>query len=183
MPRIKWWRRDRRVLWRFDISFVVDMNYLLNKQLSYRGLKTPWDSCNVIYTQLTFWCHCCVFICGFELNYMQLPHCIKEVAWFHNAGEEETLKNYANSLQWRHNGRDGVSNHQAHHCSLNRLFRRRSEKTSKLRVTGLCAGNSPATGEFPAQRARNADMFPFDDVILWQEMTLSPLGYNTHIHK
>ena len=31
-------------------------------------------------------------------------------------------------------------------------------KTSKLRVTtGLCAGNSPATGEFPAQMANNAE--------------------------
>ena len=27
------------------------------------------------------------------------------------------------------------------------------KKTSKLRVTGLCEGNSPVTGEFPAQRA------------------------------
>ena len=34
----------------------------------------------------------------------------------------------------------------------NGLFRRRSKKTSKLRVTGLCEGNSPVTGEFPAQR-------------------------------
>ena len=30
-------------------------------------------------------------------------------------------------------------------------------KTSKLRVTGLCEGNSPVTGEFPAQRASNAE--------------------------
>ena len=41
-------------------------------------------------------------------------------------------------------------------CLLNGLFRRRSKKTSKLRVTGLCAGNSPGTGEFPAQTASNA---------------------------
>ena len=34
------------------------------------------------------------------------------------------------SLQWRHNGRDGVSDHQPHHCLLNRLFMRRSKKTS-----------------------------------------------------
>ena len=27
----------------------------------------------------------------------------------------------------------------------------------KLRVTGLCAGNSPVTGEFPAQRTSNAE--------------------------
>ena len=60
-------------------------------------------------------------------------------------------------LQWRYNGRDGVSNHQAHHCLLNRLLRRRSKKASKLRVIGLCAGNSSVTGKFPAQMAINAD--------------------------
>ena len=35
--------------------------------------------------------------------------------------------------------------------------RRRSKKTSKLRVTGLCAGNSSVTGEFLAQRVSNAE--------------------------
>ena len=61
------------------------------------------------------------------------------------------------SLQWRHNGRDCVSNHQPHDCLLNHLFRRRSKKTSKLRVSALCAGNSPVTGEFPAQMVSNAE--------------------------
>ena len=61
------------------------------------------------------------------------------------------------SLPWRHNGRDIVSNHQPHDCLLNGLFRRRSKKISRLRVTGLCAGNSPGTGEFPAQLANNAE--------------------------
>ena len=61
------------------------------------------------------------------------------------------------SLRWRHNGRDSVFNHQPHGCLLNRLFRRRSKKTSKLRITGLCAGNSPVVGEFPSQRASNAE--------------------------
>ena len=60
-------------------------------------------------------------------------------------------------LQWRHNERDGASNHPPHQCLLNRLFRRRLKKTSKLRVTGLCAGNSPVTGEFPPQMASNAE--------------------------
>ena len=59
------------------------------------------------------------------------------------------------SLQRRHNGHNGVSNHQPHDCLINRLFRRISKKTSKLRVTGLCEGNSPQTGELPAQRASN----------------------------
>ena len=61
------------------------------------------------------------------------------------------------SLRWRHNGQDGVLNHQPHHCLLNRLFGCRSKKTSKLRVTGLCAGNSPGTGEFPTQMPSNAE--------------------------
>ena len=61
------------------------------------------------------------------------------------------------SLQWRHNELAGVSNHQPRDCLLNRLFRRRSKKTLKPRVTGLCAGNSPVAGEFPAQRASNAE--------------------------
>ena len=67
------------------------------------------------------------------------------------------LEFLTSTLQWRHNGRDGVSNHQPHDCLLNRLFRCRSKKTSKLRATGLCPGNSPVTGEFPAQMASNAE--------------------------
>ena len=63
----------------------------------------------------------------------------------------------AESLQWRHNAHDGDSTHQPHDCLLIRLFRRKSKKTSNLRVIGLCAGNSPVTGEFPAQRASNAE--------------------------
>ena len=71
------------------------------------------------------------------------------------------------SLQWRHNGRDSISNHQPHHCLLNGLFRRRSKKTSKLRVTGLCAVNSPGTGEFAHKWPVTRKMFPFDDVIMF----------------
>ena len=50
-----------------------------------------------------------------------------------------------------------TSNHQPHDCLLNRLFRCKSKKISKLRVTGLCAGNSPGTGEFPTQMDSNAE--------------------------
>ena len=77
-------------------------------------------------------------------------------------------------LRWRHNERDSVSNHQPYDCLPNRLFRRRWKKTSKLRVTGLCAGNSPGTGEFPAQMASNAEMFPFDDVIMTKGTQKAP---------
>ena len=71
-------------------------------------------------------------------------------------------------LLWRHNGRDCVSN-QPRDCLLNRLFRRRSKQTSKLCVTGLCAGNSPGTGEFTAQMASNAENVS----IWWRHHALS----------
>ena len=61
------------------------------------------------------------------------------------------------SLQWRHSERDGVSNHRHLDGLPNRLFRRKAKKTSKLRVAGLCEGNSPVTGDFPAQRASDAE--------------------------
>ena len=61
------------------------------------------------------------------------------------------------ALQWHHNRRDSVSNHPPHDCLLNRLLRHRSKKTSKLRATGLCVGNSPVTIEFPAQMVSNAE--------------------------
>ena len=84
-----------------------------------------------------------------------------------------------NPLRWRHNERDGVSNHQPHDCLLNRLFRGRSKKTSKLRVTGLCVGNSPVTGEFPAQRASNAENVS----IWWRHHAYSALHkYPTEHH-
>ena len=64
---------------------------------------------------------------------------------------------YWYSLQCCHNERYGVSNHQRLYCLLNRFFRCKSNKTSKFRVTGLCAGNSPVRGKFPAERASNAE--------------------------
>ena len=69
-------------------------------------------------------------------------------------------------LRWRYNERDSVSNHQPHDCLLNRLFRHRSKKTSKLHVTGLCVGNSPGTVNSPHKWPVTRKMFPFDDVIM-----------------
>ena len=91
-----------------------------------------------------------------------------KVVWDHACSESWNVTNIicTVTLQWRHDERDGVPNHQRPDCIPNRLFRRRSEKTPKRRVTSLCEGNSPMTGEFPAQRASNAEMFPFDDVIM-----------------
>ena len=115
-------------------------------------------------------------ICGRHIQlYAYLSKKYRPWHYFHNGTENEksvntipgdkTFTNVATNtnafwqctLQWRHNRHDSVSNHQPHDCLLTRLFRRRSKKTSKLRVTGLCAGNSPGNGEFPAQMASNAE--------------------------
>ena len=72
------------------------------------------------------------------------------MGWGHSKSIESHLRHQCllifnqlgtySTLRWRHNGHDGVSNHQPHHCLLNRLFGCRSKKTSKLRVTGLVRG-------------------------------------------
>ena len=70
------------------------------------------------------------------------------------------------TLHWRHNDHDGASNHQPHGSLLNRFFGRWSKKTSKLRVTGLCAGKSPWPVNSPHKGPVTRKMFPFDDVIM-----------------
>ena len=82
------------------------------------------------------------------------------------------------TLQWRHNGPHGVSNHQPHYCLLNPLFRRRSKKISELCVTGLFAGNSPVTTEFPHKWPVTRKMFTFDDSIMKCVRPLAPLQKN-----
>ena len=67
------------------------------------------------------------------------------------------LQTWDMTLQWRHDEREGVSNYRRLGCLINRLFKRRLKKTWKTRFTGLCEGNSSVTGEFPAQRASNAE--------------------------
>ena len=70
------------------------------------------------------------------------------------------------SLQWCHNGCDGVSNHQPHDCLLNRLFRRRLKKHQSSASLTFMRGihrwpmNSPH--KWPVTRK----MFSFDDVIM-----------------
>ena len=79
---------------------------------------------------------------------------------------------YHPSLLWRHHGHNGVSNHhhQSRDCLFNRLFRRRSRKTSNLRITGLCMGN-------PGSRK----MFPFDDVIVrFRKTFMLKLEFSPH---
>ena len=77
-----------------------------------------------------------------------------------------STKKSSMTLLWRHNGRDCASYHQSNDCSLNRSFRRRSKKISKLRVTGLCAGIHRSPVNSPNKRPVTRKMLLFDDVIM-----------------
>ena len=127
--------------------------------------------CNLSYSHEII---CVVYIsCSFSMvNYLS------RVLWIINSNNvkyfDSMPRSMLSALQWRHNGHDSVSNHQPHDCLLNRLFRRRSKKISKLRVTGFCAGNSPETGEFPAQMASNAECVS----IWWRHHGLSLRRYS-----
>ena len=54
------------------------------------------------------------------------------------------------------------------------VYSGRSTKTSKLRVTGLCAGNLPVTGEFPAQRASNAENLMTSSLLIPRKIQQHP---------
>ena len=71
-------------------------------------------------------------------------------------------------LQWCHNEHDGVSNCWRPNFLLNRLFRGRTKKTSKLCITGLCEGNSPVNSSHKGPVMRK--MFSFDDVIIMKSL-------------
>ena len=71
--------------------------------------------------------------------------------------EHQAWKISINPLQWCHNERDAISNYWCLDCLLNRLFRRRSKKTSS---------SSLVTGGFPHKGPVMRNMFPLDDVIM-----------------
>ena len=172
------------LLWAFVEYYLYHNNALLylstnNKQryLSYKVLGPCFDSQSVLLSH--------------EMNFV-----LKNGSGSKSLTTRITMKNIFSVvvsnlppdclpwvLKYRHNEHDGVSNHWRLDCLLNRLFRRRSNKTSKLRVTGLGKGNPPVTGGFPTQRASNTEMFPFDKVIMVYPETVICMQkwYGTHI--
>ena len=120
--------------------------------------------CSISFT--TLWRH--VSWRSFLMDHRDmLYHIVNNMAFDDLATREArvsvaTVQCTGKAIYWRHNERDGVSNHHRLECLLKRLFRRRSKKTSKLRATGLCEGNSPGTGEFPTPRGNNAE-----NVLIW----------------
>ena len=154
------WTLDQVMAWCHSISPMI---------LETSPLKTRahllWDGNNIPHRVTSFvleikWQH--------KVNFIL----VTKVMPFSNLQPHEYLFRKL-SLHWRHNDHNGVSNHQPHVCLLNRLFGCRSKKTSKPRVTGLCAGNSP--GEFPAQMASNAE-----NVSIWWRHHAPSIAQHPH---
>ena len=132
----------------------------------------PCQGVSKAYVSLAKWrhissCHWFIYMHVYDLyySYRLSPTHQQGIAWPNGTTPchiGHIRKNVP--LYWRHNGHACVSNHQRQNCLLNRIFRRRSKKTSKLRVTGLWVGNSPGPVNSPHKWPVTLKMFPFDDV-------------------
>ena len=130
-----------------------------------------WDECRMTLLMIRLMCdvfwrhHSLLFLDIVENIY---PSVIGQFLkyWGIISGNFLSIRQPLSPSHWRHNDHGGVSNHKPHGCLLNRLFRRRSKKTSKLRVTGLCAGNSPGPVNSPHKGPVTRNMVPLDDVIM-----------------
>ena len=71
-----------------------------------------------------------------------------------------------NTLQWRHNGHDGVSNHLPYDCLLGRVLGADERKHQSSTSLAFVRGIHRSPGNFPYKGPVTQKMFPFDDVIM-----------------
>ena len=90
--------------------------------------------------------------CQKEESKMSASSFLFPIVYSRGRTQQPTARPWVWTLPWRHNGHDGVSNHRRLDCLLNRLFRRRSKKTSKLRVTGNPRWPMDSPHKWPATR-------------------------------
>ena len=75
------------------------------------------------------------------------------------------------ALQCRHNGCDSVSNHQPHHCLLNRLFSTDQRKHQSSASLAFLQGIHRIPVNSPHKWPVTRKMFLFDDVIMFRKLT------------
>ena len=139
---------------------------LFNSLLTWCGSITFIECLNKAFWKLNIDQHCDTLL-HTHVHYLFIVWQQSHVACYMIEVSLDNMYCYKDTtLLWRHNEHDSVSNHQPRGCLLNRLFRRRSKKTPKLRVTGLCVGNSPGPVNSPHKEPVTRKMFPFDDVIM-----------------
>ena len=93
------------------------------------------------------------------------PKNTAKISYKSDSSECITTTKQSNTLQWRHNERNGITHHRRLHCLRNCWFRRRSKKTSKLPVTSM-RGIHRWPVNSPHKRPVTRKIFPFDDVIM-----------------
>ena len=150
----------------YNVAVMIASN-CLNQCIHNQQDPISREMFKILATKMCVWnLHICLMTTIHYLNHYWLI--IKDILCIHPRAILISCSWYGSiaSLRWRHNEHAGVSNHQPHGCLLNRLFRRRWKKTSKLRVTGLCEGNSPGPVNSPHKGPVTRKMFPFDDVIM-----------------
>ena len=134
------------------MGLSINEEWTLHQKIMWRAITHACSKCVHITIWISSWNN---IVHALQPNYFRGGVWTGWAMWIMHMNVNHN--GFVETLQRRHNGHDSVSNRQPYDCLLNRLFRHRSKKTSKLRVTGLCAGNSPGTGGFPAQMASNAD--------------------------
>ena len=70
------------------------------------------------------------------------------------------------TLHWRHNDKRWRLKSPASRLFTQSFIQAQIKETSKLRVTGLCVGNSPGPVNSPHKGPVTRKIFPFDDVIM-----------------
>ena len=140
------------------VCFVTNLKKknMLNKQPNCLWFHTSWNLHLPEITCMVYTAYCQICLCPWQMLNVRVS-----LFW------------------WRHNDHDSVLNHQPQDCLLNRLFRRRSKKTSKLRVTGLCVGNSPLPVNSPRKGPVTRKLCPFDDYIMSIRCSVSKNVYYT----
>ena len=150
-----WWRGEATLPLRYNCLIIsVIWTTLYHLPIIFLPL---WFYSELLFIRIIFVLSCSTGVVSTLFNY------IIESTWKFGTMSSVTIM-VANavgsdpeSLQWRHNERNGASTHRRLDCLLNRLFKRRPNKTSTLCVTGLCEENPPVTGGFPSQRASIAE--------------------------
>ena len=179
--RCSWSGADRRCS---NYIWVIN-NFIAHQGATYiRGLTvvttmrhmthtSPFNLCNIGFALVINTCP------SFHSLAPSQFHCVNHTAfwegnlfhwnWSKKCPDPSAVLGYTVNvtLQWRHNGRDGVSNHQPRDCLLSRLFGHRSEKKNQSSASLACVRgihrwpvNSPH--KWPVTRKK----YPFDDVTM-----------------
>ena len=112
--------------------------------LAWNTWHNLWKMFREVWTPLSYW------FCHNLFDYLQKCYSGCLHYGLYNAMQVAIRISQGSSSEWRQ-----ISSLAIVYSTF--LFRRRSKKTSKLCATGLCVGNSPVTGEFPAQMASNTE--------------------------